>query len=422
MPNELQLRTTFARPYLPLSQAPQVAYVLLELTPTATAAQVQMPVNVAFVLDRSGSMRGTKLRAMKQAVNMALDRLNPHDTLSITTFSHEPNVLVPTITAGHHGSIRRLVDGIRDDGGTRIGRALRTALDEIDAHAPRDRTTRVVLLTDGETDRDERECLDMAQRAAAANVPIMAFGVGNEWNDKLLTELAQNSRGEVEHLQQPDEIVTMFEQTVQQAQNAVFQNTQAAVRLVDGVQPRAAWQVAPLIKNLGYRPLSDRAVNVPIDQLASDERRVLLLELLVSPRPAGQYRIGQVDVQYDIPMLGVQAEHAAIDLVITITPDQALTQRFEPQVMNVVEKVTAFKLQTRAFDDLEAGNVAGATQKLQSAVTRLLNSGEPELAATIQRETQRLEQEGTLSAEGAKTIRFGTRKTVRLGDAGKKQG
>jgi Ca-activated chloride channel family protein len=63
-----------------------------------------------------------------------------------------------------------------------------------------------------------------------------------------------------------------------------------------------------------------------------------------------------------------------------VTTDQALTQQLNPQVMNIVEKVTAFKLQTRALDDIEAGNVVGATQKLQGAVTRLLNSGESELA------------------------------------------
>lgn len=420
MSGELQLRQTFARPYLPVSQAPQVAYVLVEIMPTATAAQVQMPVNVAFVLDRSGSMRGGKIKALKQAVQLALDRLNDQDRVSITIFNHNAQVLVPTSPASDRRSIARLVDGIKDDGGTRIGRAMRAGLDELGG-APGGRLSRMVLLTDGETDRDETECLDMANRAAMDDIPIMTFGVGNEWNDKLLTEIAQRSNGEVEHLRQPNEIVQMFDQTVQQAQNAVFQNAQAVVRLVDGIQPRAAWQVTPIIKNLGFRPLSERVVNMPIEQLSSNERRVLLLELMIGPRAAGQYRIGQLEVQYDVPLLGVQAERALLDLVITVTTDQALTQRVEPQVMNIVEKVTAFKLQTRAFDDLEAGNVAGATQKLQGAVTRLLNSGEPELAETIQRETQRLEQEGTLSSEGAKTIRFGTRKTVRLGDLGKKQ-
>jgi Ca-activated chloride channel family protein len=73
-------------------------------------------------------------------------------------------------------------------------------------------------------------------------------------------------------------------------------------------------------------------------------------------------------------------------------------------------------LQTRALQDLQSGNVASATQKLQNAVTRLLSQGETELAQTMQQEIQNLEQSGKLSSEGQKTIKFGTRKTVRLSD------
>jgi len=84
--------------------------------------------------------------------------------------------------------------------------------------------------------------------------------------------------------------------------------------------------------------------------------------------------------------------------------------------MNIVEKVSAFKLQTRALQDLQSGDVSGATQKLQSAVTRLLSQGEVELAQTMQQEIANLQQSGQLSSEGQKTMKFGTRKTVRLSD------
>ena len=84
--------------------------------------------------------------------------------------------------------------------------------------------------------------------------------------------------------------------------------------------------------------------------------------------------------------------------------------------MNIVEKVSAFKLQTRALQDLQSGDVTGATQKLQSAVTRLLSQGEVELAQTMQQEIANLQQNGQLSSEGQKTMKFGTRKTVRLSD------
>jgi Ca-activated chloride channel family protein len=415
MAGEIQLRQTLARPYLPATQTPQVAYVLIEIVPTAAAANIQMPVNVAFVLDHSGSMRGNKLRAMKAAAGLALDRLGDDDAVAIVIFNHETVVLVPSQPAAGRDSIKRLINGIRDEGGTKIARALAAGLGEL-TRGPQGALSRLILLTDGETDKDERECIAMADQAGASGVPITAFGVGNEWNDGLLTEIANRSHGEVEHLQRPEQIEDNFQAVVQQAQGSIFQNANATLRLVTGVQPRAAWQVVPLIKNLGYKPLAERMVVVPLEQLEKDNRRVLLFELMVEPKPAGQYRIGQLEVDYDVPQLGITGEKARTDLVLQITTDQTLTKQVNPQVMNIVEKVSAFKLQTRALDDIEAGNVAGATQKLQSAVTRLLNTGETDLAQTVQKEVQNLEQQGELSSEGQKTIRFGSRKTVRLSD------
>ncbi len=415
MAGEIQLRQTLARPYLPATQSPQVAYVLVEIVPTAAVVNVQMQVNVGFVLDHSGSMRGNKLRALKDATSIALDRLSDDDIVSIVIFNHEAVVLVPAQPAAAREAIKRVINGVRDEGGTKIARAMAAGLGEL-TRGPHGAMSRLVLLTDGETDKDERDCLAMADQAAANGVPIWAFGLGNEWNDALLTEIASRSHGEVEHLRRPEQIEDNFQAVVQQAQAAIFQNASATLRVVAGVTPRAAWQVVPLIKNLGYKPLAERAVVVPLEQLEKDSRRVLLVELMVDPKPAGQYRIGQVEVDYDIPQLGIRGEKARTDLVLQITNDQSLIRQVNPQVMNIVEKISAFRLQTRALEDVEAGNVAGATQKLQGAVTRLLSTGETELAQTVQQEVQNLEQSGQLSSEGQKTIRFGSRKTVRLSD------
>ena len=172
----------------------------------------------------------------------------------------------------------------------------------------------------------------------------------------------------------------------------------------------------PLISNLGYRPVSDRDVSVPLGELETGSGRTLLIELLVDPRPAGQYRIGQVEVSYDVPMLSLQGERARADVVMTFTADTNTAAQVNAPVMNIVEKISAFKLQTRALQDLQSGDVGGATQKLQSAVTRLLNQGETELAQTMQQEINNLQQTGQLSSEGQKTMKFGTRKTVRLSD------
>jgi Ca-activated chloride channel family protein len=83
--------------------------------------------------------------------------------------------------------------------------------------------------------------------------------------------------------------------------------------------------------------------------------------------------------------------------------------------MNVVEKVTAFKLQTRALEEAKMGNVAGASQKLRAAATRLLELGEEDLAQSALDEAENLEKSGQMSSHGTKKLRYETRKlTQRL--------
>jgi Ca-activated chloride channel family protein len=228
--------------------------------------------------------------------------------------------------------------------------------------------------------------------------------------------MANRSGGTADYIARPDEITTYFQNTVQRAQNTAVQNSVLNLRLVQGITPRAVWQVIPLINNLGYRPISDRDVSVPLGELETGQGRTLLVEFLVDPRPLGTYRVGQVELSYDVPALNIVGAKERIDVMLTFTGEPTQVNQVNPGVMNIVEKVSAFKLQTRALQDVQSGDVAGATQKLKSAVTRLLNQGEVELAETMQQEISNLEQSGQLSSEGQKTIKFQGRKTVRLSD------
>jgi Ca-activated chloride channel homolog len=414
MAGEVNLRATLARPYLAATSTPQVAYLLLEMQPTQVVAQMRMPVNVSFVLDRSGSMKGEKIDRVRRATTMALDLLDAQDTVSVVIFDHRTEVIIPSTSVHNRKEIQDRISRIRDAGGTKIAPAIDKALGEIDK--VRDHSIRrLLLLTDGQTE-NEHECLLRAEDAARLGVPITALGVGKDWNEDLLIDMANRSGGTADFIARPDEITEYFQNTVQRAQNTVVQHATATLRLVQGVTPRAVWQVIPLINNLGYQPISDRAVSVPLGELETGQGRTLLIEFLVDPRPVGQYRVGQVEVAYDVPALQLVQEKARADVLLSFTADQGQINQVSPSVMNIVEKISAFKLQTRALQDIQSGDVAGGTQKLKSAVTRLLNQGEVELAETMQQEVSNLEQSGQLSSEGQKTIKFSGRKTVRLSD------
>ncbi len=414
MADEVTLKATLARPYLAATNVAQVAYVLLELMPSASVAQVRVPVNVSFVLDRSGSMKGEKIDRVRKATSAALDLLDQQDIVSVVVFDHRTKVLIPSTAVVDRAAMQREVSQIRDAGGTRIAPALVDALQELDK-ADAGMIRRLVLLTDGQTE-NEKECLVQAEHAGRKGIPITALGVGKDWNEDLLIDMANRSGGTADYIHKPDQMVEYFQLTVQRAQATAIRNANLTLRLVQGVSPRAVWQVIPLIDNLGYQPISERDVHVPLGELESGQGRTLLIELLVDPRPVGQYRIGQAEATYDVPAMQVQGAKSRLDIMLTFTQDASLIQQVHAPVMNIVEKVSAFKLQTRALQDLQSGNVAAATQKLKSAVTRLLSQGEVDLAQTMQQEITNLEQSGQMSSEGQKTVKFGTRKTVRLSD------
>ncbi len=415
MAGEVHMRATLARPFLAAASTPQVAYVLLELQPTEAVAQMRMPVNVSFVLDHSGSMKlSGKMERVRRATATALDMLDEQDTVSVIIFDHRTEVLIAATPVRNREQLKDKISRIRDAGGTRIAPALEKALQEIQKDRQH-HIRRLVLLTDGQTEH-ERDCLLRADDAGHLRVPITALGVGQDWNEDLLIDIANRSGGTADYIERPEKIQEFFQQTVQHAQASVVHNASLTLRLVQGITPRAVWQVIPLIENIGYQNLTDRDVSLRLGELAHGEGRTLLLELLVQPRPVGQYRIGQAELVYDIPSLSLQQEKSRLDVMLAFANDPAMLNQVNAPVMNTVEKISAFKLQTRALQDLQTGDVSNATQKLKSAVTRLLNQGEVELAQTMEQEISNLEQGGQLSSEGQKTIKFATRKTVRLSD------
>jgi Ca-activated chloride channel family protein len=414
MAGEVTLRARMARPFMATASTPQVAYLMLDVTPGEVVSQVRMPVNVCFVLDRSGSMKGEKIDRVRRAVAQAIELLDGQDIASVIIFDHRTEVLIPAGPVTNKRELQDRISRIRDAGGTRIGPALERGLRESN-RGMGDAIRRLILLTDGQTE-NEAECLRQADDAGRLGIPITALGVGKDWNEDLLIDIANRSGGTADYIDRPDKMSEYFSSTVQRAQASAINNAALNLRLVQGVTPRAVWQVYPLISNLGYRPVSDRDVSVPLGEIETNDRRSVLIELLVDPRPVGQYRLGNVDVVYDIPVMGLRGEHSRADIMMQFTADQSQAAIVDASVMNTVEKVSAFKLQTRALQDLQSGNVGAATQKLQSAVTRLLNQGETELAQTMQQEISNIQQSGQMSSEGQKTIKFGTRKTVKLSD------
>ncbi|NLD43982.1 MAG: hypothetical protein GX657_10865 [Chloroflexi bacterium] len=196
-----------------------------------------------------------------------------------------------------------------------------------------------------------------------------------------------------------------------------MRNATMTLRLVSDVTPRQVWQVTPLLANLGYQPIGEHDVQVNLGELDAVAGKAVLVELLLPPRRAGRYRVAQAEVRGELPMQNLTGTSVRQDIVVDYTEDAALAARYDARIMNIVEKVTVYRLQTRALEEARLGDLTNATRKLRAAATRLLELGEPQLAEAAQQEAANLEQSGQMSSLGTKKLRYQTRKlTQKLPD------
>jgi len=414
MKEELKIRCLMSKDKLPVSSAEQAVYALVDIKAGGGTALGTMPANFGLVLDRSGSMDGEKMDNLKEAVGYVADHLGDSDLVSVTIFDDQVETLIPNQPAKNREDIKTKVAKIIARGGTQISDGLKAGLAEVKKGQGKDRLNRILLLTDGQTWDDEDSCLKLADEAGKQGIAVTSIGIGEEWNEKLLLQIAERSRGDSHWIQNPISILDVFRKEVEGMQAVAAVNLRMTVRMSPGVAPVKVYSTVPMISDVSAKAVKDRNVVADLGSLDGKKGQAVLIEALVPAGKTGKFQIGQVEVVYDAPSQGIKGRSVKSDLFVTFTPDQAATAKVNAEVMNLVEKVSAFKLQTRALTEVEAGNIASATRKLQAAATVLLDLGEDELAEAAEKEILSLKKTGALTAAGTKKLEYGTRKLTQM--------
>jgi len=454
MSDELTLNITLNRTVIPSASQPQMVYVLLEIQPGKELGTVRMPVNLSLVVDRSQSMcipilteeqfaglarRGAvrevvvdgvpvwefrnvpgdlavnaprALDFVKTALRNVVEQLGPTDHFSLTVFARESRALIGNEEAANRRRLLAAVDqldGLQLGDETYMARGMASGYAEATRRMSPEMVTRIILLTDGFA-ADGEECLRQAQTAAAARLPVSTVGLGVEFNEELLISIADMSKGNAYFIHDPQEIPAVFARELSGVQAIALRNLELKLALTGGVELRKVHRVKPAIADLGPVAITDGSASIPLGDLERDAPPALLLELIAPPRPAGKYRLARVVLAYDNPVQGLSGQKFRSDIVVQYADGPAASSSADPHVMNVVEKVSAHNLQTRALQEAQAGNAAGATVRLRAAYTRLLAMGENDLAEATRQEIENLQRAGQVSPAGAKRLRYETRR------------
>jgi Ca-activated chloride channel family protein len=409
MPGEVTLTHQLGKDFMPVTGGSQVAYVLLEAKPTEMMAQVRMPLNFSLVIDHSGSMKGAKLRNVKEAVKMVIDRLEPTDYISVVIFDDTSQVIIPSMPANDPPGMKAAIDRIQDAGGTTMSLGMAMGLGELRRWNIPNAVNRMILLTDGVTYGDTERCRQLARDAAATGVAIYPLGIGQDWDENLLDDIGQLSGGmPAEYIRRPEDAMSIFQQQIQSAVAVAVRNAVLTLRLPTGVSPRKAVKVLPIISDLGQSVLSDRQVVISLGDLEKDNPQSVLVELMIDPRPAGLFRIAQAELSYDVPVAGIVGERIRDDIKVTFTNDPNQAAQVNALVMNFAEKANAHRLVTRVLDEYK--RTGKVTTRLAPSVTRVLDE-------ETQSALEQINQGQQISQEQIKSIGNKTRKlTQRLDD------
>jgi Ca-activated chloride channel family protein len=193
-------------------------YVLVSFTaPAAPRREKRMPVNVAFVLDRSGSMAGeNKFNLARQAVQQSLRMLRPEDRFSLVVYDDRVDVLAASLHATP-AAVRHALDAltrIHPRGSTDLCSGWMHGCDQVAQFVDAEKISRVLLLTDGLANQGIRNRSELARHAAELRqrgVSTSTFGVGADFDERLLRDMAHEGGGNfyfLENARQIPDLIT----------------------------------------------------------------------------------------------------------------------------------------------------------------------------------------------------------------------
>ncbi|MBB6099672.1 Ca-activated chloride channel family protein [Deinobacterium chartae] len=195
----------------------QILEVLVRITPPARAA-ARLPLNLALVIDCSGSMAGEKLETARRVGLAALRRLRPQDRFSVIAFSGEARVLLPSTSGLDAALAESRIRALRAGGGTALHEGWLEGATQVAAYLEGGQLSRVLLISDGEANvglRDSREIAQQAAGLAARGVSTSTFGMGDHYDEELLEQLANAADGNYHYIADTSALADIFEAELQ---------------------------------------------------------------------------------------------------------------------------------------------------------------------------------------------------------------
>nr|WP_256484304.1 VWA domain-containing protein [Citrobacter meridianamericanus] len=292
---KVAIKSELASPVI-LENSQDKNYLKVSLVGFPLNTAKRSPINLALVIDRSGSMGGDRIEQATEAAVMAVNTLNARDTLSVVIYDDVVDVIVP---AGKVGNKDKLISQIRERltarGGTALFAGVSRGIKETSKFLDKAHVNRIILLSDGQANvgpSSTSELAELGKIAARKGIAITTMGIGNGYNEDLMAAIAQYSDGNHVFVQNTDALEKAFAHEFGDVMSVVAQDVVVEIKVADNVKP---------LRLLGREgDIHGNTVTVKLNQLYANQEKYVMLEVLPARGSAAQSKpLADVNVSYD---------------------------------------------------------------------------------------------------------------------------
>ena len=243
------------------------------------------PMNLAIVLDRSGSMEGAKLEKARQAAALAVDKLGDDDIFSLVTYDNDTDLLIAPERVGgrdHREELKARIHRIQAGGSTALHAGVVLGAKQVRRFFEKERVNRVILLSDGIANVGPSSTSALAglgRELRSDGITVSTIGLGDDYNEDLMTALAEASNANYYYVKDAEKLPGIFAEELGAARSLLARSIVIRIDAPEGVR----------LKEIIGRPdivCGDRVVEIKMPELFGSEKRRFLVRCVAEGKMA----------------------------------------------------------------------------------------------------------------------------------------
>ena len=235
-------------------------------------------------------MAGDKIRYAKQAANYVIDQLTPQDYVSIVIYDHEVNVIQTATPVRNKNLIKAKIDAITDRGNTNLMGGALEGYQQVQQFYNASNINRVLLLSDGLANQgitNPTQIRSMIQsKTRNEGISISTFGVGLDYNEDLMTTMAEHGAGNYYFIGKPGDIPGIFARELNALNESIAMGASLKITLPESVNVEQVY-------GQSYEQ-HGRTLNVHMQNLFAKETKGILIRYSIQSGVEGDLSFSSV--------------------------------------------------------------------------------------------------------------------------------